>query len=303
MKTIYIIFGIRGLIGTHLANKLHESNAHIIGVSRNVTKTITKLPFLNEVYSLDNLNSEEFKNNKNKFIFINLSGEPLTGLWTKSKKHRVLESRKYGVNKAIEFIKKYNLMNCVILSASGIGIYKKHPNNTITEQSSDIGNSFISTMSNKLEKNLKENSSKSTKIINLRFGIVLSKKGGSLTYLKLIYNFFIGGKIDKGNQWWSWIHIDDVINSIIHIIDKNIEGSINITSPNPEKQKDFSKTLGKIMKSPYFMITPSILLKPVLGEFISEIKDSRKVHPQLLLKSGYDFKYDKLEKALKNILK
>ena len=84
MKTFYIIFGIRGLIGTHLANKLHESNTHIIGVSRNVTKTITKLPFSNEVYSLDNLNSEEFKNNKNKFIFINLSGEPLIGLWTKS---------------------------------------------------------------------------------------------------------------------------------------------------------------------------------------------------------------------------
>ena len=77
-----------------------------------------------------------------------------------------------------------------------------------------------------------------------------------------------------------------------------MEGSINITSPNPEKQKDFSRTLGKIIKRPQFMITPSILLKPILGEFISEIKDSRKVHPQILLKSGYDFKYDKLEKAL-----
>ena len=303
MNTIYIIYGISGLIGTNLATKLHESNSHIIGVSRNVTKTKKNLPFLNEVYTIENLSSKEFKNKNKKFIFINLSGESFVGLWTKGKKNRILESRKYGVNKSIELIKKYNLINSKILSASGIGIYKKHPNNTITEQSSDIGNSFISTMSNKLEKNLKENSSKSTKIINLRFGIVLSKKGGSLTYLKLIYNFFIGGKIDKGNQWWSWIHIDDVINSIIHIIDKNIEGSINITSPNPEKQKDFSRTLGKIMKRPYFMITPSILLKPVLGEFISEIKDSRKVHPQLLLKSGYDFKYDKLEKALKNILK
>ena len=95
MKTIYIIFGIRGLIGTHLANKLHESNMHIIGVSRNVTKTKTKLPFLNEIHTLDNLNSEEFKNNKNKFIFINLSGEPLIGLWTKGKTRRVLESVSY----------------------------------------------------------------------------------------------------------------------------------------------------------------------------------------------------------------
>ena len=303
MNTIYIIYGISGLIGTTLATKLHESYAHIIGVSRNVTKTKKNLPFLNEVYSFENLSSKEFKNKKNKFIFINLSGESLIGLWTKGKKKRVLESRKYGVNKSIELIKKYNLINSKILSASGIGIYKKHPTNLTTEKSSDIGNSFISNMSNKLEQNLKVNASKHTRIINLRFGIILSKKGGSLSYLKLIYNFCIGGKIDKGNQWWSWIHIEDVVNSIIHIIDKNIEGSINITSPNPEKQKDFSRTLGKIMKRPYFLLTPSILLKPILGEFTSEISDSRKIHPQLLLESGYKFKYEKLQKALKNILK
>ena len=302
MNTIYIIYGISGLIGTNLAAKLHESNSHIIGVSRNVTKTKKNLPFLNEVYTIENLSSKEFKNKNKKFIFINLSGESFVGLWTKGKKNRVLESRKYGVNKSIELIKKYNLINSKILSASGIGIYKKHPTNLTTEKSSEIGNSFISDMSNKLEQNLKLNASKSTKLINLRFGIILSKKGGSLSYLKLIYNFCIGGKIDKGNQWWSWIHIEDVVNSIIHIINKNIEGSINITSPNPEKQKDFSRTLGEIMKRPYFLITPSILLKPILGEFTSEISDSRKIYPQLLLESGYKFKYEKLQKALKNIL-
>ena len=121
--------------------------------------------------------------------------------------------------------------------------------------------------------------------------------------MKLIYNFFIGGKIDNGNQWWSWVHIEDVIESIIHIINKNIEGSINITSPNPEQQKDFSKTLGKTMKRPNFIITPSIFLKPILGEFTSEIADSRKVLPQILLESGFNFKYKNLQKALDNILK
>ena len=303
MKNIYIIYGISGLIGRHLAQKLHESNSYIIGVSRNVAKTKKKLPFLNEIHSLENLSSETFKNNKNKFIFINLSGEPLLGLWTKNKKSRVLESRKYGVSKSIELIKKHNLLNSSILSASGIGIYKKHESKSITEKYSETGNSFVSNMSEKLEINLKENAPKSTKKINLRFGIVLSKKGGSLTYLKLIYNFFIGGKIDNGNQWWSWVHIEDVIESIIHIINKNIEGSINITSPNPEQQKDFSKTLGKTMKRPNFIITPSIFLKPILGEFTSEIADSRKVLPQILLESGFNFKYKNLQKALDNILK
>ena len=111
----------------------------------------------------------------------------------------------------------------------------------------------------------------------------------------------IGGPIGKGNQWWSWIHIDDVINSILHIVQNNLEGPINITSPNPEKQKDFSKILAKNLHRPSLMYTPAFVLKIILGNFATELLDSKKIVPKKLIDSNFKFKFDFLKDALNNI--
>ena len=301
MKNIFVIFGISGLIGTHLATKLSQSNEYIIGISRNIKKTKNNLPFVNEVLDTNNIISTSFKNSNYRFIFINLSGESLLGLWTGNKKRRVLDSRADGVHKTKKIIQQHRLKNSIILSASGIGIYNNNLKDIITEKSIETSDTFVSKMSQKLEKNLNSLSSQQIKIINLRFGIVLSKKGGSLSYLKLIYNLGIGGRIGTGNQWWSWIHIDDLSNSIIHIIEKQLYGPINITSPNPNTQKSFAKILGKVLKRPSLIYTPAFVLKIVLGQFSSELIDSKKISPDLLINSNFKFQYSNLKEALENI--
>jgi uncharacterized protein (TIGR01777 family) len=301
MKNIFVIFGISGLIGTHLATKLSQSNEYIIGISRNIIKTKQNLPFVNEVLDTNNIISTSFKNSNYRFIFINLSGESLLGLWTENKKRRVLDSRADGVHKTKKIIQQHKLKKSIILSASGIGIYNNNLKDIITEKSIETGDTFVSEMSQKLEKNLNSLSSQQIKIVNLRFGIVLSKKGGSLSYLKLIYNLGIGGRIGNGNQWWSWIHIDDLSNSIIHIIENQLYGPINITSPNPNTQKSFAKILGKVLKRPSLIYTPAFVLKIVLGKFSSELIDSKKIRPDLLLYSNFKFQYSNLKEALENI--
>jgi len=223
------------------------------------------------------------------------------GLWTGNKKRRVLDSRADGVHKTKKIIQQHRLKKSIILSASGIGIYNNNLKDIITEKSIETGDTFVSKMSQKLEKNLNSLSSQQIKIINLRFGIVLSKKGGSLSYLKLIYNLGIGGRIGTGNQWWSWIHIDDLSNSIIHIIKKQLYGPINITSPNPNTQKSFAKILGKVLKRPSLIYTPAFVLKIVLGQFSSELIDSKKISPDLLINSNFKFQYSNLKDALENI--
>jgi uncharacterized protein (TIGR01777 family) len=301
MKNIFVIFGISGLIGTHLATKLSQSNEYIIGISRNIIKTKQNLPFVNEVLDTNNIISTSFKNSNYRFIFINLSGESLLGLWTENKKRRVLDSRADGVHKTKKIIQQHKLKKSIILSASGIGIYNNNLKDIITEKSIETGDTFVSEMSQKLEKNLNSLSSQQIKIVNLRFGIVLSKKGGSLSYLKLIYNLGIGGRIGNGNQWWSWIHIDDLSNSIIHIIENQLYGPINITSPNPNTQKSFAKILGKVLKRPSLIYTPAFVLKIVLGKFSSELIDSKKIRPDLLINSNFKFQYSNLKEALENI--
>jgi uncharacterized protein (TIGR01777 family) len=301
MKNIFVIFGISGLIGTHLATKLSQSNEYIIGISRNIIKTKQNLPFVNEVLDTNNIISTSFKNSNYRFIFINLSGESLLGLWTENKKRRVLDSRADGVHKTKKIIQQHKLKKSIILSASGIGIYNNNLKDIITEKSIETGDTFVSEMSQKLEKNLNSLSSQQIKIVNLRFGIVLSEKGGSLSYLKLIYNLGIGGRIGNGNQWWSWIHIDDLSNSIIHIIENQLYGPINITSPNPNTQKSFAKILGKVLKRPSLIYTPAFVLKIVLGKFSSELIDSKKIRPDLLLYSNFKFQYSNLKEALENI--
>ncbi len=300
-KDVFVIFGVSGLIGTQLATKLHKSNQYIIGITRNKLNTHKKLSFLNEIIDTNNIQSITFENPNNNFIFINLSGEPLIGIWTKNKKQRVLNSRLDGINKSNEIITKYNLKNSSIISASGIGIYKNNFSKLQSEKSKISDQSFVSQMSKNLEQ--RHHSLKNTKNVSLRFGIVLSKKGGSLSYLKLIYNLGLGGKIGNGNQWWSWIHIDDLVNSIIHIINNKLEGPINITSPIPERQKDFAKILGKVLKRPSYMFTPGFILQIVLGKFSTELLHSKKISPDVLNKTKFKFKHPSLYCALNDIYK
>ena len=300
-KNVFVIFGVSGLIGTQLATILNQSDQYIIGISRNRASTHKKLSFLNEVLDTNNIQSSTFENPNNNFIFINLSGEPLIGIWTKNKRKRVLNSRLDGINKSNEIITKYNLKTSSIISASGIGIYENNFSELQSEKSKTSDQSFVSQMSKKLEE--KHHSFNNSKNVSLRFGIVLSEKGGSLSYLKLIYNLGLGGKIGNGNQWWSWIHIDDLVSAIIHIIKNKLEGPINITSPIPERQKDFAKTLGKVLKRPNFMFTPGFVLQIVLGKFSTELLHSKKTSPDVLNKTKFEFKHPSLYGALNDIYK
>ncbi|MFL2762909.1 MAG: TIGR01777 family oxidoreductase [Dehalococcoidia bacterium] len=300
-KNVFVIFGVSGLIGTQLAIILNQSDQYIIGITRNRASTHKKLSFLNEVLDTNDIQSSTFENPNNNFIFINLSGEPLIGIWTKNKRERVLNSRLDGTNKSKEIITKYNLKTSSIISASGIGIYENNFSELQSEKSKTSDQSFVSQMSGKLEE--RHHSFNNAKNVSLRFGIVLSNKGGSLSYLKLIYNLGLGGKIGNGNQWWSWIHIEDLVNAIIHIIKNKLEGPINITSPIPERQKDFAKILGKVLKRPSFMFTPGFVLQIVLGKFSTELLHSKKISPDILNKTKFKFKYPSLNEALNDVYK
>ena len=138
----------------------------------------------------------------------------------------------------------------------------------------------------------------------MRFGVVLGRNGGALAKMIPAFKFFAGGPLGSGLQWFPWIHMDDLIASIIFILEnQNVKGPMNFCSPNPVKNRDFSKTLGKVLNRPSVMRTPSFSIRLILGEMGNAFLSSQRAVPHKLLNYGFKFKYPDIHDALNDLLK
>ena len=136
-----------------------------------------------------------------------------------------------------------------------------------------------------------------------RFGIVLGEKGGALGQIIPLFKKFIGGPIGSGKQWFSWVHINDLAEVFVFLMKHpEISGPVNVCAPNPVRNKDLAKALGKVLHRPWFMPAPGFMIKLVLGEFGSVILEGQRVIPKRLLENGYVFQYPDIEKALQKIV-
>ena len=136
-----------------------------------------------------------------------------------------------------------------------------------------------------------------------RTGLVLNTESGPLPRLLVRFNLLAGGPFGSGKQWWSWIHLDDVIRAIHFLIENDsASGPFNLTSPNPLTNSEFSKLLGQVMSRPSFVPLPGIALKLVVGEVATVVLDGQRVLPHYLDQLGFDFSYPKLKVALHNLL-
>jgi len=137
----------------------------------------------------------------------------------------------------------------------------------------------------------------------LRIGLTLSNEGGVLKKFLPPFKIFLGGPLGNGKQWFPWIHIEDLINILIHTIKtESIQGPVNIASPGIVRMNDFATSLGKVLQRPSFFQVPKFILKIAVGEFANAIVSGQKVSVDKLLSSGYNFRFTDLEKALKNLL-
>ena len=136
----------------------------------------------------------------------------------------------------------------------------------------------------------------------LRTGIVLDPTGGALRRMLLPAKFGLGGNLGSGNQWWSWVHIMDLMQFIVYILQNNLSGIYNVTSPVPIQQKKFARILGKTLKRPAFFWIPEIVIRLIFGEFSQELLGSRRIIPTNTLSSGYVFSFSDLNKALRELL-
>lgn len=217
--------------------------------------------------------------------------------WTKKYKSEILNSRLLGtttIAKAVAVVKPQ-----VFISASAIGWYGESGNRAVIE-SDRVGDDFLAAVCHEWE--AAADLAGDVRTVKLRTGLVLDPTGGALGKMLPIFRFGLGGKLSNGKQWWSWITLHDQIRAIAFLLENKISGPVNLTSPNPVTNSEFTAGLARAMHRPALFPVPAIALKIVLGGFSTEVLGSKKVMPQALTEAGFTFDYPHISSALEKLV-
>lgn len=299
-----VITGATGLIGTELIKSLIlRADTNISIYTRNISRAKKTLPFpINYFKWNPDENTIDPTPLKTADVVINLAGENIANKrWNPAQKEKLISSRIKPIELLLKELKKPD-KKVQFISASAIGIYGNRGEERITEDSK-LSNDFLAEVCKKWEAPLLEEH-KNIKSNLLRIGLVITSKGGALTKMLPIFKLGLGGPISSGEQYMSWIHIEDLINKFIYVIDKKPEQTIiNAVSPRPVSNYIFSTILGKELKRPAILPAPSFALKIILGEMSQLLLTGQKVIPQFFLDHNFNYKYRSLKDALREELK
>ncbi len=235
---------------------------------------------------------------------VNLAGASIAdGRWNAERKDLLRSSRIESTRALVAALAKMNARPRVLVSASATGFYGNRGDEVLTEESQP-GNDFLSSLARDWETEALKAEALGIRVILARFGIVLSRDGGALPAMMLPFRFFAGGKIGSGQQWMSWISLDDVIEIFRMAIENgNVRGPINVISPQPVQNAEFTKILASAMHRPALFPAPAFALRLVLGEMADALLlSSQRVLPKKLESYGYRFQCAELSAALKNAL-
>ena len=213
--------------------------------------------------------------------------------WSKKYKAEILNSRLLGttaIARAVSEVKPQ-----VFISASAIGWYGESGNRAVVE-SDRVGDDFLAAVCREWE--AAADLAQGVRTVKIRTGLALDPTGGALGKMLPLFRLGLGGKLGNGKQWWSWITLHDVIRAISFLLESKIEGPVNLTSPNPVTNQEFTSALARAMHRPALFPAPAIGLKIALGGFSSEILGSKKVMPQELTNAGFTWDYPHITNAL-----
>ena len=231
---------------------------------------------------------------------VHLAGENIAaGRWTAAKKARIRDSRVEGTQTLAHALAGLKHKPEVLVCASAIGYYGDRGDETLDESSAP-GEGFLPDVCKEWEDSTAPAAEAGIRVVNLRIGVVISKDGGALASMLLPFKMGAGGRVGSGKQYWSWIHLQDVVGVIRHAIDnENLNGPVNTVSPEPATNAEFTKVLGQILRRPTIIPMPAPLARIVLGEMANDLLlASARVLPRKLEQSGYQYHYPDLQSAL-----
>ncbi len=232
-----------------------------------------------------------------------LAGEPVAaGRWTQSRKARILSSREQGTRNLVAGLQAASPRPTVLVSASAVGWYGDRGDRELDE-TAPPGDGFLADVCRAWEAEAAHARAPGTRVVSVRIGIVLGEDGGALGRLLPLFRAGLGGTLGRGAQWMPWVHVDDVVDLMLHAArTPGLDGPVNAVAPGIVTNRDFTRALASALGRPAFLPVPSFALRAALGEFGASLVHSQRVVPSAARASGYEFGYPVLEKALKAVL-
>ncbi len=291
------ITGGTGLIGRRLAGLLSSKGYEVVIISRGKPAGEFSFPVTFAGWDIEGLAGAL----DGSAGVVNLAGANVGAKWTAEYKQEILRSRIESTSKIVESMKSLGEPPKSFFSMSAVGYYGDTGDRQITEDDRP-GSGFLAQVCSKWE-NEALKAKDITRLVIGRTGVVLDADGGALNKLLTTFKSYIGGALGSGRQWMPWIHAEDVAGIIYWAIENdNVSGTFNITGPNPVRMEEFARTLGKILNKPSFFRVPAFVIKALMGESASIVLDSCRALPARALHSGYGFRFQNIDEALRNLL-
>ena len=290
------IVGASGFIGRELARQAAEAGWVVHGFSRTERAASGPIAHWREWTEAPDFAGLD--------AIVNLAGEPVNQRWTKARQRLFRESR-IGVTERIAAgIGRLSGSGrpSVLVNASAVGIYGNR-GDELLDESSAPGGGYLADLCRDWEDAAERVAELGPRVLKWRIGIVLGRDGDAFRQMLIPFRLGLGGRLGSGQQWMPWIHVEDLASSILHGIGRSgLHGAVNGSSPQPERNIDFTRKLGAALRRPALLPVPAIGLRALLGDFAGVILASQRVIPRVLLENEFHFRYPTLELALSDLL-
>ncbi|WP_016808378.1 TIGR01777 family oxidoreductase [Klebsiella oxytoca] len=291
--------GGNGLIGRHLIPRLLELGHRVTVSTRSPEKAKNRLDSRVTLWR-----DFEHQVNLNGFdAVINLAGEPIADKrWTAEQKQRLCHSRWDITQKLVTLINASDAPPAVLISGSAAGYYGDLGEVVVTEEEPPH-NEFTHKLCARWEQIACEAQSDRTRVCLLRTGVVLAPRGGILAKMAPAFKLGLGGPIGSGRQYLAWIHIDDMVNGILWLLDNDLRGPFNMVSPYPVRNEQFAHALGHALNRPAIFRVPAAAIRLLMGESSVLVLGGQRALPKRLEAAGFGFRWYDLEEALADVLR
>ena len=292
-----LVTGVSGPIGTALLASLASQKMQVVRLVRGPAQNATQVSW-DALAALPPAAVSGFD------AVVHLAGESIVGRWTEAKKKTIRDSRVAGTRNLATALAHCDAKPRVFVCASAIGFYGNRGNELLREESAP-GQGFLSEVCREWEAASRPAAEAGIRTVNIRIGLVLSAKGGALPKMLTPFKLGLGGRIGSGQQWWGWIHVDDIVGAIHHILrTESLSGPVNLVAPDPTRNLEFTQVLASVLRRPAVFPVPAFAARLAFGKEAADelLLASQRVEPSKLRASGFSFRFPELRTALENLV-